>query len=138
MTDPITGLPVVGMVGGGQLARMTQQAAIALGVRLRVLPTPLTTPRSLVTSDTVVGDYRSYEDLLAFARACDVITFDHEHVPLDHLQRLVAEGVTVRPGPTSLPFVQDKIRMRERLSAFGVPVPAWAYVDEHGTSWPFG
>ena len=144
VTDPITGLPVVGMVGGGQLARMTQQAAIALGVRLRVLSDTADDSAALVTRDTVVGDYRSYDDLLAFARGCDVVTFDHEHVPLDHLQRLVAEGIAVRPGPGALPFVQDKIRMRERLGAFGVPVPAWTYVgqladlvgfgDEHG--WP--
>jgi 5-(carboxyamino)imidazole ribonucleotide synthase len=144
VTDPITGLPVVGMVGGGQLARMTQQAAIALGVRLRVLSDTADDSAALVTRDTVVGDYRSYEDLASFAQVCDVLTFDHEHVPLEHLHRLVGEGVVVRPGPAALPFVQDKIRMRERLGAFGVPIPSWTYVgrladlitfgDGHG--WP--
>ena len=128
MTDPITGLPVVGVVGGGQLARMTQQAAIALGVRLRVLAGSAEESAALVTTDTMVGDYRSYDDLAAFAAGCDVITFDHEHVPLGHLQRLASGGVVVRPGPQSLPFVQDKVRMRERLDAAGVPVPAWAQV----------
>ncbi len=144
MTDPITGLPVVGMVGGGQLARMTQQAAIALGVRLRVLSDTADDSAALVAPFTVVGDYRSYEDLAGFAAGCDVLTFDHEHVPLEHLQRLAAEGMVIRPGPVALPFVQDKIRMRERLGAFGVPIPAWTFVgqapdltafgDEHG--WP--
>ena len=128
MTDPITGLPVVGIVGGGQLARMTQQAAIALGVRLRVLSGTADDSAALVTPGTVVGDYRSYEDLLAFAADCDVITFDHEHVPLDHLQHLVTAGVVVRPGPQALPFVQDKIRMRERLGALGAPMPAWTHI----------
>ncbi|MDX6210060.1 MAG: 5-(carboxyamino)imidazole ribonucleotide synthase [Frankiales bacterium] len=144
MTDPITGLPVVGIVGGGQLARMTQQAAIALGVRLRVLSDTADDSAALVSPFTTVGNYRSYEDLAAFAVGCDVITFDHEHVPLEHLQRLATSGVTVRPGPAALPFVQDKIRMRERLGAFGVPIPAWTVVaraadlptfgDEQG--WP--
>ena len=144
MSDPITGLPVVGMVGGGQLARMTQQAAIALGVRLRVLADTVDDSAALVAPFTVVGSYRSYEDLRAFAAGCDVLTFDHEHVPLEHLQRLAADGVVVRPGPGALPFVQDKIRMRERLGAFGVPIPAWTFVgaaqdltrfgDDHG--WP--
>ena len=138
MTDPITGLPVVGIVGGGQLARMTQQAAIALGVRLRVLSDTADDSAALVTRDTVVGDYRSYDDLLGFARGCDVVTFDHEHVPLDHLKRLVGEGVVVRPGPQALPFVQDKIRMRERLGALGAPVPAWACVGQLADLLAFG
>jgi 5-(carboxyamino)imidazole ribonucleotide synthase len=138
VTDPITGLPVVGMVGGGQLARMTQQAAIALGVRLRVLSDTADDSAALVTRDTVVGDYRSYDDLAAFASGCDVLTFDHEHVPLQHLQRLVGEGVVVRPGPGALPFVQDKIRMRERLGAIGVPVPAWTHVGQPADLTAFG
>jgi 5-(carboxyamino)imidazole ribonucleotide synthase len=138
VTDPITGLPVVGMVGGGQLARMTQQAAIALGIRLRVLSDTADDSAALVTPDTVVGDYRSYDDLLAFARGCDVVTFDHEHVPLDHLQHLLAAGVRVRPGPQSLPFVQDKIRMRERLGAIGAPMPAWTHVGRLADLLTFG
>jgi 5-(carboxyamino)imidazole ribonucleotide synthase len=138
VTDPITGLPVVGIVGGGQLARMTQQAAIALGVRLRVLADTAHDSAALVTPFTSVGSHRSYEDLAAFAAGCDVLTFDHEHVPLEHLQRLVAAGVVVRPGPNALPFVQDKIRMRERLGALGVPVPAWTVVGQPADLTTFG
>jgi 5-(carboxyamino)imidazole ribonucleotide synthase len=138
VTDPITGLPVVGMVGGGQLARMTQQAAIALGVGLRVLSETADDSAALVTRDTVVGDYRSYDDLSAFSIGCDVITFDHEHVPIEHLRRLAGDGVVVRPGPAALPYVQDKIRMRERLGGLGVPVPAWTYVAKAADLEAFG
>jgi 5-(carboxyamino)imidazole ribonucleotide synthase len=138
VSDPITGLPVVGMVGGGQLARMTQQAAIALGIRLRVLSDTADDSAALVVRDVCVGDYRSYDDLAAFAKDADVLTFDHEHVPLDHLAALVREGVTVRPGPRALPYVQDKIRMRERLGALGIPIPAWTVVTKPADLVQFG
>src|SRR3954471_13212969 len=71
-------MPVVGMVGGGQRARMTQQAAIALGVRLRVLSATAEDSAALVVSDVHVGSHESLEDLMAFAKGCDVITWDHE------------------------------------------------------------
>jgi 5-(carboxyamino)imidazole ribonucleotide synthase len=140
--NPRTALPVVGMVGGGQLARMTQQAAIALGVEFRVLADSPTDSAALVTANTTVGDYRDYDDLAAFAAGCDVVTFDHEHVPLAHVDKLASSGILVYPGAHALPYVQDKIQMRERLQH--LPVPAWAAVErveevdefarEHG--WP--
>src|SRR5712675_3400475 len=102
--DSRTGLPVVGMVGGGQLARMTHQAAIALGQSLRVLAESPDDGAALVVADTVIGDYRSLADLRAFASGCDVVTFDHEHVPGEHLAALERDGVTVRPGAAALRF----------------------------------
>jgi 5-(carboxyamino)imidazole ribonucleotide synthase len=130
--NPHTALPVVGMVGGGQLARMTQQAAIALGIELRVLADSPVDSAALVTASTTVGDYRDFDDLAAFAATCDVVTFDHEHVPLAHVEKLASSGVLVYPGAHALPYVQDKIRMRERLEQLGVPVPTWASVESVG------
>ena len=78
-----SGLPVVGMVGGGQLARMTHQAAIALGQSLRVLASSPDDSAALVAHDVVFGSHTSYPDLAAFAAGCDVLTFDHEHVPTE-------------------------------------------------------
>jgi 5-(carboxyamino)imidazole ribonucleotide synthase len=126
--DITTGLPVVGMVGGGQLARMTHQAAIALGQSLRVLAAADTDGAALVAADTVIGSHTDLDALLAFARGCDVVTFDHEHVPGEHIRELVKAGVTVRPGADALIYAQDKRAMRERLSASGVPTPRWAAV----------
>lgn len=144
MPDAVTDLPVLGIVGGGQLARMTHQAAIALGLTVRVLADTAEDSAAQVSGAVSVGDYRSIEDLRAFAAQCDVVSFDHEHVPGDALRALVAEGVTVRPGPHALVYTQDKQVMRERLSALGVRVPAWrtvssaadlhAFGTEHG--WP--
>lgn len=129
MPNPHTALPVVGMVGGGQLARMTQQAAIALGVDFRVLADSAIDSAALVTANTVVGDYRDFDDLAAFAASCDVITFDHEHVPLAHVEKLASSGVLIYPGPHALPYVQDKIQMRKRLDELGAPIPPWQQVE---------
>ena len=128
--DERTGLPVVGMVGAGQLARMTHQAAIPLGQSLRVLADSPADGAALVAADVQVGDYRSLDDLRAFARGCDAVTFDHEHVPNEHLVALVADGVNVHPGPAALRFAQDKQAMRERLTELGVPGPRWASIPD--------
>ncbi|MBY8887762.1 5-(carboxyamino)imidazole ribonucleotide synthase [Streptomyces sp. PTM05] len=122
--------PVVGMVGGGQLARMTHEAGIPLGVRFKLLSDGPQDSAAQVVGDVVVGDYRDLETLRAFARGCDVVTFDHEHVPTEHLRALQAEGVVVRPGPDALVHAQDKGVMRERLTAIGVPCPRHRIVED--------
>jgi 5-(carboxyamino)imidazole ribonucleotide synthase len=115
--------PVVGMVGAGQLARMTAAAAIGLGIRFRVLAADPGESAAQVCADTVIGDYRSIDDLLAFAAGCDVVTFDHEHVPQPQLLALERAGFAVRPNASALRLTQDKLAMRSRLRELGVPVP---------------
>ncbi|MER5944890.1 5-(carboxyamino)imidazole ribonucleotide synthase [Streptomyces sp. NPDC001904] len=115
--------PVVGMVGGGQLARMTHEAGIPLGIRFKLLSDTPQDSAAQVVGDVVVGDYRDLDTLREFARGCDVITFDHEHVPTEHLRALEADGIPVRPGPDALLYAQDKGEMRAKLSALGVPCP---------------
>jgi 5-(carboxyamino)imidazole ribonucleotide synthase len=122
--------PVVGMVGAGQLARMTCQAAASLGVGFRVLADSAGDSAAQVCADTVVGDYTSLGDLRGFAGPCDVITFDHEHVPGQHLAGLECSGVSIRPGPAALRFTQDKLAMRERLAALGVKCPRYEPVRD--------
>src|SRR5215831_19139514 len=80
------------MVGAGQLARMTCQAAISLGIGFRVLAETPADSAAQVCTGTVTGDYTALPDLVAFARECDVLTFDHEHVPGDHLAALERGG----------------------------------------------
>lgn len=111
------------MVGGGQLARMTHEAGIPLGIRFKLLSDTRQDSAAQVVSDVVVGDYRDLETLRAFAQGCDVVTFDHEHVPAEHLRALEADGVVIRPGVEALLHAQDKGVMRERLRAAGVPCP---------------
>jgi 5-(carboxyamino)imidazole ribonucleotide synthase len=116
------------MVGGGQLARMTQQAAIGLGVTLRVLSESTHASAARVISDVRVGDHLSLDDLRTFAKDCDVLTWDHEHVPGEHVRALEESGTPCRPGSAALLHAQDKLVMRERLSGLGVPVPRFAPV----------
>ncbi|MDQ2814080.1 MAG: ATP-grasp domain-containing protein, partial [Actinomycetota bacterium] len=116
------------MVGGGQLARMTAQAAIGLGVGFRVLADSPDDSAAQVCAGTQVGDYRFVGDLSAFAAGCDVLTFDHEHVPGEHLAALERDGVAVRPGLDALLLTQDKLVMRERLTGLGVACPRFAPV----------
>ncbi|MFI5748701.1 5-(carboxyamino)imidazole ribonucleotide synthase [Streptomyces sp. NPDC051644] len=115
--------PVVGMVGGGQLARMTHEAGIPLGIKFKLLSDTPQDSAAQVVSEVVVGDYRDLDTLRAFARGCDVITFDHEHVPTEHLRALEADGIPVRPGPDALVHAQDKGVMRAKLTEVGAPCP---------------
>jgi 5-(carboxyamino)imidazole ribonucleotide synthase len=122
-------MPVVGMVGGGQLARMTAAAAVGLGVTFRVLSESESASAALVTHDVTVGSHLSLPDVTAFAAGCDVITFDHEHVPAPILAELESAGTLVRPGGGALRYTQDKLAMRETLQALGVPCPRFAAVS---------
>ncbi|MBM4795558.1 5-(carboxyamino)imidazole ribonucleotide synthase [Streptomyces sioyaensis] len=122
--------PVVGMVGGGQLARMTHEAGIPLGIRFKLLSDTPQDSAAQVVGDVVIGDYRDLDTLRAFARGCDVITFDHEHVPTEHLWALEADGIPVRPGPDALVHAQDKGVMRAKLDAIGVPCPRHRIVSD--------
>jgi 5-(carboxyamino)imidazole ribonucleotide synthase len=127
--DPRTGLPVVGMVGAGQLARMTHQAAIALGQTLRVLAVRADDPAAQVTPDVVLGSHDDLDALRRAAEGATVVTFDHEHVPTALLEKLVSEGATVAPPPDALIHAQDKLVMRRRLESLGAPAPRFAAVD---------
>lgn len=138
-------MPTVTMIGGGQLARMTHQAAIALGQRLRVLAENPGDPAAQVTPDVVLGSHNDLAALRKAAVGSHAVTFDHEGVPTELLEALIAEGVNVQPPPRALIFAQDKLAMRRKLAELGIPIPAFtevtsatdaiAFGDEHG--WPF-
>lgn len=121
--------PTVGFVGAGQLARMCQPPAIAMGVTLHLLSESPEDCAALVTPNVRVGNYSSIDDLRAFATWCDVVTFDHEHVPNDVIQTLEAEGFDLQPGAAALQFAQDKAAMRRRLGEMSVPCPAWSDLE---------
>ena len=132
------GAPTVGMIGGGQLARMSAEAATALGIGFRVLAERSDDPAAQVVRDVRIGSHLDREDVLAFADGCDVVTFDHEHVPTEILQALIERGVAVRPGPNALFHAQDKAHMRAALTELGVPCPAWALVSTPADVHAFG
>ena len=112
--------PTVGVIGAGQLARMSVAPAAALGVNLLLLANDAQDSGAQITNH-VVGDYKDLETVRAFARKCDVITFEHELIPLSIIKTLEADGVVVRPSSASFLYSQDKAAMRQRLSNFPSP-----------------
>jgi 5-(carboxyamino)imidazole ribonucleotide synthase len=99
-------------------------------VRLAVLAERGDDSAAQVTPATTIGSHLDPVALAAFAKGCDVLTFDHEHVPTELLHALQREGVAVRPGPDALVHAQDKAVMRARLAEIAVPMPRWALVAE--------
>ena len=120
--------PIIGVVGGGQLARMMAPAATALGFELRVLAEGADACAVPAVAHATVGDYTDLPTLSAFAADVDVLTFDHEHVPAEHLRSLAAAGVNVQPSPDALIHAQDKLVMRAAVERLGLPNPRWAAV----------
>jgi len=129
----------IGVIGGGQLARMMYAPAIALDVNLRLLAEGPDVGAARVFKDVTVGDYTDEAIVREFAAGCDVITFDHEHVPTRILRGLVDEGLLVRPGPEALEHAQDKLLMRERLTrTLDAPAPAWRRCPDEAALRAFG
>jgi 5-(carboxyamino)imidazole ribonucleotide synthase len=124
------GSPAVAVVGGGQLARMMAQAAVALGVPVRLLAEGPDVSAAQVVRDPLVGDYRDLDALRSVAAGVAAVTFDHEHVPTEHLLALQRDGVPCRPGPSALVHAQDKAVMRARLDGLGVASPAHRVVSD--------
>jgi 5-(carboxyamino)imidazole ribonucleotide synthase len=120
--------PTVAVIGGGQLARMMAEPAAALGIPLRLLAEAPGVSAAQVLPDHTVGDYTDLATLRAVTEGCEVVTFDHEHVPTDHLHALEA-SLAVRPGPDALVHAQDKGVMRRRLAELEVPCPRNALVS---------
>ena len=115
--------PRVGAIGGGQLARMMGDAAAATKVEFSVLAEAAGSSAQAFAS--TVGDYNQLSVVERFAETVDVITFDHEHVPLEVLRSLEAASVSVQPPSKALAFAQNKLKMRQRLSALNLPMPVW-------------
>ncbi len=115
--------PRVGMVGAGQLARMTYQAAISLGLTLRVLAARAGDCAARIGADVELGDPDSFERLSAFAAGCDVLTFDHELVDPQQLAALEAAGHRLYPSAATVALAQNKRRQRATFGAAGLPVP---------------
>ncbi len=123
---------------------MSYQAAISLGVHVRLLAARADDSAAQVAPDVVVGPPASWEHVQAFAAGCDVITFDHELVDPAQLMRLEAAGHCVRPSPAVVALAQNKRRQRAELGMRGFPVPphrpvasahdVLAFADAYG--WP--
>ena len=119
--------PVIAVIGGGQLARMMQESAIALGIDLHALVEAEDGATGSVVVHSVVGDPSDIDAVRTIISGADVLTFEHEHVPQDIL-RQVGSDIAINPPASALLYAQDKLAMRERLTDAGIPCPRWAKV----------
>ena len=133
----VPGMPVIAVIGDGQLARMMQTAAIELGQSLRLLAGARDASAAEVCAGVVLGDYTNYDDLLKAVDGATAVTFDHEHVPNEHLTALIDAGYNVQPQPAALINAQDKLVMRERLAELGAPVPRFAPIESAQDAYDF-
>lgn len=123
------GMPVVAIIGDGQLARMMQTEAIELGIETRLLASSEEASAAQVIHEVRLGDYTELDDLRAIADGADAVTFDHEHVPNEHVQLLIDAGLSPEPRPAALIYAQDKLEQRRRLRELGAPVPRFAPIE---------
>lgn len=118
---------VIGILGGGQLAKMTAQAGRKMGFTIKVLdPTP-NSPASQV-AEQVLGSFRDPEAVREFALSCHIVTFDLEYVEVSPLLDL-EEKIRIIPSPRVLQLIQDKLEQRKAYQRAGLPVPAFRVVE---------
>ena len=120
--------PTVAVIGGGQLARMMQESAIALGINLRALVEAHDGSTGQVTVDKAAGQPADLDAVAALIEGADVLTFEHEHIPASTMEQ-AARHVSVQPCASALLYAQDKLAMRQRLTDMGIPCPQWASVS---------
>jgi 5-(carboxyamino)imidazole ribonucleotide synthase len=124
--------PTVGIIGGGQLARMTHQAAIDLGIDLVVLCPDRDAPALQAGARHLRGAPDQLDDLLRLAASCDVVTLDHEQTPPHLLDAVARRGHRVAPGAHAASLGRDKALARAQLEPHGVPTAPWAIVSTSG------
>lgn len=115
----------LGILGGGQLAQMTTQAAVSLGIETAIFERQPDSPAARLTHHHFTGDWCDETLLAAFAAACDVVTLENEFVDAEVLRRLEARGLPVYPSSSTLAAVQDKLKQKETMRAAGLPLPAF-------------
>lgn len=129
--------PRVGFIGAGQLARMSAAPAAALGIDFAVLANSSDEPAALVSSNVTVGSKDDPDTVVAFARTCDVVTFDHELVTPEVMAALTESGIPFYPSASALVYAQDKLAMRQALTEQGIPCPAWKHVESEADALAF-
>ena len=128
LPPPLPPGAVIGMLGGGQLGRMSALAAATLGYRVHVFCPEKDAPATQVTSRHTQAAYDDLEALAEFAAAVDVVTYEFENVPAATAEFLAAR-VPVRPGPEVLRICQNRLREKDFLRGIGVPTTRFAEVS---------
>lgn len=134
MTDPVSALPLppgatLGILGGGQLGRMLSQAASRLGFNVVILDPEENSPAGRVSQGQIVAAYDNPTALTVLGRTCQAVTFEFENVPAGSVERLVAGGAVVAPGPKALAVAQDRVDEKTFLNSVGATTVDFVPVD---------
>ncbi len=120
----------IGIIGGGQLAKMSAQAAKQMGFYVTVLDSTPKCPAAQIADAQIVGDLYDGEKIKALAKVSDVLTYDVEHIDIETLKNLHDEGFIIYPSPAVLEIIQDKLKQKQVLAGHGVPVPSFEAIDQ--------
>ena len=125
---PLPPNATIGLVGGGQLGRMSALAAARLGYRCHILTREVDSPAAMVSHGVTISDYNDPVQLRAFAEAVDVISFEFENVSAEGLD-LLASLKPVRPAPGVLRISQDRIAEKSFVTGLGIATAPWRAVE---------
>ena len=114
---------VLGIIGGGQLGKMLWQSANTWNIYTKVLASDKEGVSLLHCNEIEFGDLQNFDAVYNFGKGCDVITIEIEHVNIEALLRLKAEGVIVHPDPSALMIIKDKGLQKQFLKNNGFPTP---------------
>lgn len=132
MTEPLQTGATIGILGGGQLGRMLSVAAARLGFRIHIFEPGANPPAADVAHAVTTAGYDDHKALEAFARACDIVTFEFENIPTEALD--VVEAITpIRPGREALRISQDRLTEKTFLGDLGLKVAPFADVTDAAT-----
>ena len=129
VSAPLPPGSTVGILGGGQLARMLSLAAAPLGIDCHIYAPEADSPAFAVSAGKTVAAYDDFAALEAFAAKVDVVTYEFENVPGDTAGFLDAH-VPVAPGVAALKTAQDRIAEKTFISGLGIPVAPFAEVSD--------
>lgn len=131
-------MSIIGILGGGHIARMTTQAAQRLGANVAILDKDENSPAAQVTSLGIEGDWNDLELIGEFAQSCDVVSPETENVPVAVLKHLESQGRIVRPSSKTIEITRDRLIQKQALQAAGLPVVVHAEVATLDAARAFG
>ncbi|MEO1643501.1 MAG: 5-(carboxyamino)imidazole ribonucleotide synthase [Pseudomonadota bacterium] len=130
MTRPLPVAATIGILGDGQLGRMLSVAAAKLGFNVSILGPQANSPASRVSKVSVIADYTDIDTVIAWARTCDVVTYEFENVPVETAEALTAAEIIVRPGAKPLEVAQDRVTEKFFLRDCGIATADFAVIEQ--------
>ncbi|XP_023549739.1 phosphoribosylaminoimidazole carboxylase, chloroplastic-like isoform X1 [Cucurbita pepo subsp. pepo] len=121
---------IVGVLGGGQLGRMLCQAASKLSIKIAILDPLVNCPASSLAYYHMVGDFDDSNTVQEFAKRCEVLTVEIEHVDVATLEILEEQGIDCQPRASTIRIIQDKYLQKVHFSQHGIPLPEFMQIED--------